>query len=149
MGIIKDDQLVYAKGFGVREVGKPELVDDKTLFAIGSNTKFFTAVAAAMLADEGKLSLDDKITKHIPGFTLYTHGDREFTLRDAMSHRSGLGRRGDPLWYGTGLSRDEIVPAGSPACPTRRFVPSTATRTSCSSRRGRSSPRPRACHGMT
>lgn len=110
VGIVKDDQLVYAKGFGVREVGKPGLVDDKTLFAIGSNTKFFTAVAAAMLADEGKLSLDDRITKHIPGFSLYDPWvTREFTVRDAMSHRSGLGRRGDPLWYGTGLSRDEIV----------------------------------------
>ncbi len=110
VGIVKDDQLIYAKGFGVREAGKPDPVDDKTLFAIGSNTKFFTAVAAAMLSDEGKLSLDDKITKHLPGFALYDPWvTREFTLRDAMSHRSGLGRRGDPLWYGTGLSRDEII----------------------------------------
>ncbi len=110
VGIVRNDQLVYAKGFGVREVGKADLVDDRTLFAIGSNTKFFTAVAAAMLADEGKLSLDDKVTKHLPWFQLYDPWvTREFTLRDAMSHRSGLGRRGDPLWYGTGRSRDELV----------------------------------------
>ncbi len=110
VGIVKDDSLIYAKGFGVREVGKPDLVDDKTLFAIGSNSKFFTAVAAGMLADDGKLSLDDKVTKWIPWFQLYDQWvTREFTLRDAMSHRSGLGRRGDALWYGTSYSRDEIV----------------------------------------
>ncbi|MBL8958954.1 MAG: beta-lactamase family protein, partial [Gemmatimonadetes bacterium] len=97
VGIVKDDRVVYARGFGVREVGKPDPVDDKTIFAIGSNSKFFTAVAAAMLADDGKLSLDDKVTKHLPWFQLYDPWvTREFTLRDAMSHRSGLGRRGDP-----------------------------------------------------
>jgi CubicO group peptidase (beta-lactamase class C family) len=110
VGIVRDDKLVYAKGFGVREVGKPDPVDDKTIFAIGSNSKFFTAVAAAMLADDGKLSLDDKVTKHLPWFQLHDPWvTREFTLRDAMSHRSGLGRRGDPLWYGTGRSRDDLV----------------------------------------
>jgi CubicO group peptidase (beta-lactamase class C family) len=46
VGIVKDDSLIYAKGFGVRDVGKPEPVDDRTVFAIASNTKFFTAVAA-------------------------------------------------------------------------------------------------------
>lgn len=110
IGIVKDDSLIYARGFGVREVGKPEAVDAQTVFAIGSNSKFFTAVAAGMLADDGKLSLDDKVTKHLPWFQLYDPWvTREFTLRDAMSHRSGLGRRGDPLWYGTGRSRDELV----------------------------------------
>jgi CubicO group peptidase (beta-lactamase class C family) len=110
IGIVRDDSLIYAKGFGVREVGKPERVDDRTVFAIGSNTKFFTAVAAGMLVDDGKLALDDKVTKHLPWFQLHDPWvTREFTLRDAMSHRSGLGRRGDPLWYGTPYSRDEIV----------------------------------------
>lgn len=110
VGIVKDDSLIYAKGFGVREVGKPDVVDDRTLFAIGSNSKFFTSVAAGMLVDDGKLSLDDKVTKWLPWFQLYDPWvTREFTLRDAMSHRSGLGRRGDALWYGTPYSRDEIV----------------------------------------
>lgn len=110
VGIVKNDSLIYAKGFGVREVGKADAVDDRTVFAIGSNTKFFTAVAAGMLADDGKLSLDDRITKFIPSFSLHDPWvTREFTFRDAMSHRSGLGRRGDPLWYGTPYSRDEII----------------------------------------
>jgi len=110
VGVVLNDTLMYAKGFGVREVGKPEPVDDRTVFAIGSNTKFFTAVAAGMLADDGKLSLDDKVIAHLPWFQLHDPWvTREFTLRDAMSHRSGLGRRGDALWYGTPFSRDEIV----------------------------------------
>jgi CubicO group peptidase (beta-lactamase class C family) len=124
VGIVKDDSLIYAKGFGVREVGKTEPVDDRTLFAIGSNTKFFTAVAAGMLADEGKLSLDDKITKHLPWFQLHDPWvTREFTLRDAMSHRSGLGRRGDALWYGTPYSRDEVIRR------VRYLVPNSSFRT--------------------
>lgn len=110
VGIVKDDSLIYAKGFGVREVGKGDLVDDRTRFAIGSNSKFFTAVLAGMLADDGVLSLDDKITKYLPWFQLYDPWvTREFTLRDAMSHRSGLGRRGDALWYGTPFSRDAVI----------------------------------------
>jgi CubicO group peptidase (beta-lactamase class C family) len=124
VGIVKDDSLIYAKGFGVRAVGKPDAVDDRTVFAIGSNSKFFTAVAAGMLADDGKLSLDDKVTKHLPWFQLYDPWvTREFTLRDAMSHRSGLGRRGDGLWYGTPYSRDEIIRR------VRYLAPNTSFRT--------------------
>ncbi|MCC6770433.1 MAG: serine hydrolase [Gemmatimonadaceae bacterium] len=123
VGIVENDSLVYARGFGVREVGKADPVDAATVFAIGSNTKFFTAVAAAMLADDGVLSLDDRITRFLPQFQLYDPWvTREFTLRDAMSHRSGLGRRGDALWHGTPLSRDEIVRR------VRYLVPSSSFR---------------------
>ncbi|MEP7382722.1 MAG: serine hydrolase [Gemmatimonadota bacterium] len=124
VGIVRNDSLIYAKGFGVREVGKPEPVDDRTVFAIGSNTKFFTAVVAGMLADDGTLSLDDKVTKYLPWFQLYDPWvTREFTLRDAMSHRSGLGRRGDALWYGTPYARDEVIRR------VRYLVPNTSFRT--------------------
>lgn len=124
VGIVKDDSLIYARGFGVREVGKRDPVDDRTVFAIGSNSKFFTAVAAGMLADDGKLSLDDRIVKHLPWFQLHDPWvTREITLRDAMSHRSGLGRRGDPLWYGTPFSRDEIIRR------VRHLVPNASFRT--------------------
>lgn len=124
VGIVWHDSLIYAKGFGVREVGKPETVDDRTVFAIGSNSKFFTAVAAGMLADEGKLTLDDKVTKHLPWFQLYDPWvTREITLRDVMSHRSGLGRRGDALWYGTPYSRDEVIRR------VRYLVPNSSFRT--------------------
>jgi CubicO group peptidase (beta-lactamase class C family) len=110
VGIVKDDSLVYARGFGVREVGEPDRVDENTVFAIGSNTKSFTSLAAAMLVDEEKLGWDDKVVDRYPGFRLFDpYVTREINIRDILSHRSGLGRRGDALWYGTDYSRDEVI----------------------------------------
>src|SRR3954469_11791016 len=71
VAIVKDDRVVFAKGYGVRELGKPDAVDKDTLFAVASNTKAFTAAALATLVDEGKLSWDDPVTKYIPYFQLY------------------------------------------------------------------------------
>jgi CubicO group peptidase (beta-lactamase class C family) len=110
VGVVKDDSLIFAKGFGLREVGKPDSVTPRTLFAIGSNTKSFTSTATAMLVDGGKMKWNDRVTKFLPWFQLYDpYVTRELTIRDVLSHRSGLGRRGDALWYGTSYSRDEIL----------------------------------------
>ena len=110
VGIVRNDSLIYAKGFGEKEIGKGDRVTPTTVFAIGSNTKSFTATAAAMLVDDGKLRWDDKVTRWLPGFQLYDpYVTREITMRDVLSHRSGLGRRGDALWYGTSYSRREIL----------------------------------------
>lgn len=110
VAIVKDGGVIYAKGFGVRDASTGGAVDENTLFAIGSNSKLFTAVAAGMLVDEKKMDWDGKITDYLPWFQLRDPWvTREFTLRDALSHRSGLGRRGDALWYGTDLSREEII----------------------------------------
>jgi CubicO group peptidase (beta-lactamase class C family) len=109
IAIVKNDQIVFAKGYGVRKLGDPTPVDDKTLFAIGSSSKAFTSASIAMLVDEGKLKLDDPATKYLPGFQLFDpYVTRELTVRDRLCHRSGL-ERGDFLWYGTSYSRDEIV----------------------------------------
>ncbi|MGH7129872.1 MAG: serine hydrolase domain-containing protein, partial [Planctomycetaceae bacterium] len=110
IAIVKDDSIVYAKGFGVREAGKPEAVTPATLFAIGSNTKLFTAVAAGMMVDDGKMAWDDRATKHLPEFQLYDpYVTREIRIRDLLSHNSGLGRRGDMVWYGTDFDRAEVL----------------------------------------
>lgn len=110
VAVVKDGEIVYAKGFGVRDVSTGEPVDEHTLFAIGSNTKLFTAVAAGMLVDEGIMQWDARITDYLPSFQLHDpYVTRELTLRDALSHRSGLGRRGDALWYGTDYGRDEVI----------------------------------------
>ncbi|MBX3147283.1 MAG: serine hydrolase [Gemmatimonadales bacterium] len=110
VGIVHRDSLIYAKGFGVKEIGKPDPVRPTTIFAIGSNTKSFVSTAAAMLVDDKVMTWDDRVTRWLPGFQLYDpYVTRELTLRDVLSHRSGLGRRGDPLWYGTSYSRDEIL----------------------------------------
>lgn len=110
VGVVRNDSLVYAKGFGVREAGKPEPVDTRTVFAIGSNSKSFTATAAAMLVDDGKLKWNDRVIDWIPGFQLWDPWvTRDLRLRDVLSHRSGLGRRADALWHGTDYSREEII----------------------------------------
>jgi len=112
VGIVKDDSLIYAKGFGVKEAGKPDPVDPRTLFAIGSNTKSFTATAAAMLVDEGKLEWNDKVTDRLPGFQMYDPWvTREMTVLDLLVHHSGLGLgEGDLLFVPrTNLSRAESV----------------------------------------
>lgn len=90
VGIVRNDSLIYAKGFGEKEIGKGDRVTPTTVFAIGSNTKSFTATAAAMLVDDGKLRWDDKVTRWLPGFQLYDpYITRELTMRDVLSHRSG------------------------------------------------------------
>jgi CubicO group peptidase (beta-lactamase class C family) len=109
IAIIKDDKVVFAKGYGVRKLGDPTPVDERTLFAIGSSSKAFTAASIAMLVDEGKLKWNDPVTKYLPGFETYDpYVTRELTVRDLLTHRSGL-ERGDYLWYGTENDRDEIL----------------------------------------
>src|SRR5688572_16714942 len=99
VAIIKGDQVVLAKGYGVRKFGDPAPVDERTLFAIGSSSKAFTAAAVAMLVDQGKVKWDDPVTKYLPGFEMYDpYVTRELTVRDLLTHRSGL-QRGDLLWY--------------------------------------------------
>jgi CubicO group peptidase (beta-lactamase class C family) len=109
IAIVKDDRIVFKKGFGVRELNKPEPVDEHTLFAIGSSSKAFTAASIAMLVDEGKLKWDDPATKYLPGFQLFDpYSTRELTVGDLLSHRSGLAR-GDLLWYASEYDRNEIL----------------------------------------
>lgn len=93
IAVVKDDRVVFAEGFGTREIGKDLPVDEWTLFAIGSVTKSFTAAAIALLADEGKLKLDDAASKHLAELAFSeSHLTREITVRDLLSHRSGLPR---------------------------------------------------------
>ncbi|MGH7449655.1 MAG: serine hydrolase, partial [Longimicrobiales bacterium] len=109
LAIVRNDSVVHAAGYGVREVGRPERVNERTLFAIGSASKAFTAMTLAQLIDEGKASWDDPATKHLPWFQVHDpYVTREMSIRDLLSHRSGL-TRGDRLWYATDLSREEIV----------------------------------------
>jgi CubicO group peptidase (beta-lactamase class C family) len=111
VAIVKDGELVFAKGYGVRELGKADRVDEHTLFAIASNTKAFTAAALAILVDGGKLDWDDRVVEHLPYFQLYDPWvTQEMRVRDLLSHRSGLGTfSGDLLWYGTSYSRTEVI----------------------------------------
>ena len=111
IAIVKDGKVVLAKGYGVREIGKPDAVDEHTLFAIASNTKAFTSTLIAMLVDEKKLGWDDRVTQYLPYFQLYDpYVTNDMRVRDLLSHRSGLGTfSGDLLWYGTSYSREEVI----------------------------------------
>ena len=111
VGIVKDGEIVFSKGYGVLEVEKPEMPDGNTLYAIASNTKAFTSAMIAMLVQEGKLSWDDKVQKYLPYFELYnTFVSSEITIKDLLCHRVGLGTfSGDVIWYKSDLSSEEIV----------------------------------------
>ena len=109
IAIVKDDRIVFAKGYGVRELGGTATVNEQTLFAIGSSSKAFTAATVAMLVDEGKLKWDDPVTKYLPSFQLFDlYATREMTVRDLLTHRSGL-ERGDLIWYASPYDRNEVL----------------------------------------
>ncbi|MFM8274834.1 MAG: serine hydrolase [Gemmata sp.] len=102
--VVQDGRVIHLKGFGVRENGKADKVTPDTVFPIASCSKAFTATALAMLADDGKLTWDDKVRDHLDAFRLSDElADRDVTLRDLLCHRTGMPRH-DMLW--AGLTRD-------------------------------------------
>lgn len=103
VAIVKDGQVVHERGYGEREIGKPGKVDAHTMFAIASNTKAFTAAALQMLADEKKLSMDDRVIDHLPWFRMSDpYITYDMRIRDLLAHRSGLGLgAGDLLYWPT------------------------------------------------
>jgi len=109
IAVVKDGRIVFAKGYGVRELGKAAPVDTQTLFAIGSTTKAMTSASIGMLVDEGKLHWDDRVTKILPTFQLADpYVTRELTVRDLLTHRAGL-HNADVLWYRSDNSPDEVI----------------------------------------
>ena len=91
IAVVKDDSLVFAKGYGVLEVGTSRAANEHTRFAIGSTTKAMTSAALAMLVDEGKLRFDDRVSRYIPELQLSDPWvTRELTIRDLLTHRTGL-----------------------------------------------------------
>ncbi|MGD2129790.1 MAG: serine hydrolase [Lysobacterales bacterium] len=114
VAVVHDGSVAYAGGLGAREVGADMQVDGDTLFQIGSVSKAFTSAALAILADEGKLDWDDRVIDHLPEFRMYDAWvTREFTIRDLLTHRSGLPLgAGDLLLFPEAdTSREEIVHA--------------------------------------
>ncbi len=109
IGIVQGDEPIYLKGYGVRSLQTREPVTPDTLFDVGSCTKAFTSAAIAMLVDEGKMNWDDKVDKSIPDFHLADPlADESVTLRDLLTHRTGV-PGSDLIWYGSSLSREEVV----------------------------------------
>lgn len=119
--IVKDDKVIYMKGFGYKDFERKVPVTPDTLFAIGSSSKAFTAMLVAMAADEGKLSLDDAPKKFLPYFKLQDpEADAKITLRDLLSHSSGLNRT-DLAWISGTLNREEVIRVAAQAKPTAKL----------------------------
>jgi CubicO group peptidase (beta-lactamase class C family) len=109
LALMKDGKVLLNKGYGVRELGKPELFDNQTLFCIASTTKAMTAVCVAMLVDEGKVNWDDKVIDYLPDFRLYDpYVTRELQVRDLLLHNSGVGNA-DFLWAIMDTTSDEVL----------------------------------------
>jgi CubicO group peptidase (beta-lactamase class C family) len=108
--IVKNGKIVVMKGYGVKETGTNDKVDENTLFMIGSNSKAFTATALAMLDADKKLSLDDKVQKWMPDFKLYDPWvAKEANIRDLLCHRLGFETfQGDFMFFDSDLTTAEV-----------------------------------------
>jgi CubicO group peptidase (beta-lactamase class C family) len=112
LAIVKDGQVLLAKGYGVKKLGEPAPVDAQSLFGIASNSKLFTAVALGTLVDEGKISWDSRVVDYLPEFMMSDpYVTREMMVKDLLCHRSGLGLGAGDLmfWPATTLTREEIL----------------------------------------
>lgn len=122
IAIVRNDEIIWARGFGLADVEAERPADKNTIYGVGSTTKAFTATLVGMLADQGKASWDDPVTKHLPYFDLAVRSDdesAECTLRDLLSHRHGFTRMG-VLTLGN-ASREEVLRAASGAEPFDDF----------------------------
>jgi Beta-lactamase class C and other penicillin binding proteins len=98
VAIVKDDQVVYLRGFGTKHLGRNDPVDAHTAFTLASTTKAFTAMALGLLVDDGKLRWDDPVVQHLPEFRVADpYVTREVTIRDLLVHRTGI-EETDMLW---------------------------------------------------
>ncbi|WP_053082715.1 serine hydrolase [Chryseobacterium angstadtii] len=99
IAIVKDNKVVYSKGFGYSNIEKKQKADENTLFAIGSTTKAFTTGLLGIMEAEHGLSFDDSPRKYLPKLEFYNDLlNSELTIKDLVSHRSGLPRH-DMSWY--------------------------------------------------
>jgi len=107
--VIKDNEVIFKKGYGLRQLGTHDAVDTNTLFACASTTKAMTATCMGMLVDEGKVNWDDRVIQYLPGFQLYDpYVTRELRIRDLFLHNSGVGNT-DFLWGFMDIGSDNIL----------------------------------------
>lgn len=109
IAVVQNGQVIYSHGFGLRDVKSNLPVTTKTIFAIGSISKSFTALSMGILNDEGKLDWDKPVRQYLPEFQLYDPvASERMTPRDLISHRVGMAGH-DLIWYSSDFSREELV----------------------------------------
>ncbi|CAN5659274.1 serine hydrolase [soil metagenome] len=109
VAVVRNDSVIFARGYGVREQGGTAAVDEHTLFAIASTTKALTTAALGMLVDERRVRWDDPVATHMPGLVMQDPFiSRELTVRDLLTHRAGLSRS-DNLWIAAPFDRAEVL----------------------------------------
>jgi len=119
--VVQDDKVIYLKAFGISEKGKPGKVTIDTVFPIASCTKAFTSTLIGMLVEDGKLKWDDKVRDHLDYFRLSDElADRDVTVRDLLSHRTGMPRH-DMLWSGLSTDTGEIIRRWGKGKPSTSF----------------------------
>ncbi len=113
MGIVYDQELVWAQGFGYANVEQKVAATPQTIYRIASITKLFTATAMLQLRDAGKLQLDDPIVKHLPWFNVQNHypDAPSITIAHLLTHTSGLPRESAfPYWTDNNFpTREEMM----------------------------------------
>lgn len=117
LAVVKDNEVVFAKGYGMADLDEEEPVTPQTLFAIGSSTKAFTAALVGTLVEDGKMGWDDPIARHVPEFDLKVDGadeKAEATIRDALSHRTGFTRM-SLAWISGTVPRPEVLATAAKA----------------------------------
>lgn len=119
IGVVQDGKVIYARGFGRRQVDAEPRVDEQTLFQIGSMTKAFTAAAVGLLVDEGRLKWDDRVIDHLPWFQLSDGWlTQHVTIRDLLAHRTGIE---STMMVVTLLDAKEVVRRARYVEPTAEF----------------------------
>ena len=109
VGVVVDGEVVYARGFGYRDVEQSLPVTPETLFAIGSCTKAFTTFAIGNLVDEGCFEWDQPVIDILPEFRLSDqYATTNVTLRDVLTHRTGMPRH-EFVWYNAKMSKSEML----------------------------------------
>jgi CubicO group peptidase (beta-lactamase class C family) len=123
VAIVKNDSVIFSKGYGVRNIEKNEPVNENTNFMIASCSKAFTTASIARLVDQGKLKWDDPVIKYLPYFHMFDPWvTKEMTIRDLVTHRSGLATfSGDILWLGSTYDKDEVIRRSQYLKPTTSF----------------------------
>ena len=109
IAIVKDGQVILSRGYGLRDVAQQLPMTENTVQPIASTTKSFTVAALATLVRDGKLKWDEPVREYLPDFRLHSdYATQTVTLRDMVSHRTGLPRH-DAVWFNSKLSREELI----------------------------------------